>query len=146
MSVFTAKIAEAPAGWFDLILANPWPLLLIIGPVFLWLGYRFGYSTAMEGRLAKAHEGSRRSLAGKTAEQWAPYLDGFPGLPTEARFLGAPIDYLVFEGLDEGFIDEVVFVEVKSGKGQLTSIERSLRDAIREGRVRWVEHRVEAPS
>jgi predicted Holliday junction resolvase-like endonuclease len=35
-----------------------------------------------------------------------------------------------------------VFVEVKTGSADLSSRERRVRDAIRNGRVEWAEHRV----
>lgn len=44
--------------------------------------------------------------------------------------------------MDEQHINEVVFVEMKTGNSQLSSNERSLRDAIEAKRVRWHEHRV----
>jgi len=121
-------------------------VLLVLAGVFVaWFAFVVGRFLGRRERVDKAMKGSHRALAGKTAEQWAPFLDGFPGHPTDARFLGAPIDYVVFDGLREGSVDEVIFVEVKSGQGKLTTVERSLRDCVAEGRVRWVEQRVDAP-
>ncbi len=135
---------ENPALELFLLASHPYVqgLLVLIG---LFLAYRLGLFLGRSRRARVATEGSRRALAGRVAEQWAPYLDDFPGLPQEARFLGAPIDYVVFRGLGSGEIDEIVFVEVKSGRGTLTAVERSLRDCVAEGRIAWVEHRVDAP-
>ena len=116
-------------------------ILVVAFAGIFWLGNQIGYRR----RDKLARKGSLGSLSGKTAEQWAPYLDGFPGHVNEARFLGAPIDYVVFRGLADGEISEVVFVEVKSGRGKLSGPERALRDCIRAGRVRWEEHRVQSP-
>jgi predicted Holliday junction resolvase-like endonuclease len=131
----------------SLLAPLPVPAIVVVGGLVLlvWLGYRLGLALGRSARLRSARRGSLRSLAGKTAEQWAPYLEGFPGQPTEARFLGAPVDFVVFRGLGRGRVDEIVLVEVKSGDGQLSAIERSLRDCVREGRVSWAEHRVDAP-
>jgi predicted Holliday junction resolvase-like endonuclease len=53
----------------------------------------------------------------------------------------------VFDGLDEGEVERIVFVEVKTGGSTLTTRERRVRDAIRQGRVEWKEIRVaDAPS
>jgi predicted Holliday junction resolvase-like endonuclease len=71
----------------------------------------------------------------------APYLPDFPWSPTEVRFLGKPIDFLVFRGMDGKTIEEVIFVEVKTGESRLSPVERSLRDAIQAGRVSWAEWR-----
>ena len=56
--------------------------------------------------------------------------------------MGKPIDFLIFNGMDKQNISEVVFVEIKTGNSQLSSNERSLRDAIEAKRVRWHEHHV----
>jgi predicted Holliday junction resolvase-like endonuclease len=34
------------------------------------------------------------------AEQLAPYLPNFPFSPTEAKFIGAPINFLIFRGME----------------------------------------------
>jgi predicted Holliday junction resolvase-like endonuclease len=54
--------------------------------------------------------------------------------------VGKPIDFIVFKGMNEKDISEVIFLEVKSGAAkQLNDQEKRLRDAIQAGRVRWVE-------
>jgi predicted Holliday junction resolvase-like endonuclease len=86
---------------------------------------------------------SRAVLGGQFSEQLAPFLPDFPFNPNECRFIGKPIDFLVFKGADEGRVDEVVLVEVKSGKAKnLSKIERLLRDAVKEGRVSWMQYDV----
>ena len=40
---------------------------------------------------------SRSVLSGMFGQQLAPYLPNFPFSPTEAKFIGAPIDFLVFK-------------------------------------------------
>jgi predicted Holliday junction resolvase-like endonuclease len=88
---------------------------------------------------------SRSVLSGMFAEQLAPYLRDFPFSPTEAKFIGAPIDFLVFKGMDAQHIEEVIFVEVKSGSARLNHNEHSLKDAIDNKRVRWHEYHVPSP-
>ncbi|HTY05817.1 MAG TPA: Holliday junction resolvase-like protein [Gemmatimonadales bacterium] len=87
----------------------------------------------------------RRSLAvvtGKVSEQLVPYWPQFPFAPRDARFLGAPVDFIVFDGLSEGAVRRVVFVEVKTGEARVTSRERGIRDAVDRGAVEWMELRV----
>jgi predicted Holliday junction resolvase-like endonuclease len=76
---------------------------------------------------------------GQVFEQLVPYLPDFEFNPKDARFLGRPVDFVVFDGLDEGELRRIVFVEVKTGGSKLTVRERLIRDAIREGRVSWKE-------
>ena len=85
---------------------------------------------------------SRAVLGGQFSEQLAPYLPNFKYLPTECKFLGKPIDFLVFKGMDEKKIDEVVFVEVKSGNAKLNQHEKNLKETIDKKRVRWIEYRI----
>lgn len=85
---------------------------------------------------------SRAVLGGQFSEQLAPYFPDFPFSPTECRFIGKPVDFIVFKGMDEKKIEEVVFVEVKSGKASLSSPERVLKDVIQEKKVSWVDYKV----
>jgi len=85
---------------------------------------------------------SRAVLSGQLSEQLAPYLPQFPSDPTEVRFIGKPVDFIAFSGASAGCVDEVVFIEVKTGKSRLTQVESSLKEAVESGRVRYVEYRV----
>jgi predicted Holliday junction resolvase-like endonuclease len=68
-------------------------------------------------------------------------LPDFRFNPKDAQFLGRPVDFVVFDGLDEGQLRRIVFVEVKTGQSRLTARERLVRDAIRDGRIEWTEIR-----
>ncbi len=83
---------------------------------------------------------SRAVLGGQFTEQLAPYLPNFPFSPTECRFIGKPIDFIVFKGMDEKKIDEVAFVEIKSGKSKLSEQEKNLKRAIENKKVTWHEY------
>ena len=85
---------------------------------------------------------SRVSILGKVYEQIAPSLKNFPFKPEDARFMGAPIDYIVFEGMGEKNIKRVYFVEIKSGKSRLNKQEKTLKDTIQRKKVYWKEVRV----
>jgi predicted Holliday junction resolvase-like endonuclease len=83
---------------------------------------------------------SRAVLGGLVSEQMAPLLPGFPFDPGDCRFVGKPIDFIVFKGMNEKAITEVVFLEVKSGGAKaLNDQEKRLRDAIQAGRVSWAQ-------
>jgi predicted Holliday junction resolvase-like endonuclease len=84
---------------------------------------------------------SRAVTRGQIYEQLVPYLPDFEFNPKDAQFLGRPVDFVVFDGLDEGDLRRIVFVEVKTGASKLTTRERLVRDAIRDGRVEWTQIR-----
>ena len=100
------------------------------------------FASRMEGERSDAVKRSRAVLGGQFSEQLAPFLPDFPGDPTEVRFIGKPVDFISFSGASRGTVDEVVFIEVKTGESALSTVERSLRNAVRDGRVRYVEYRV----
>ncbi|MBI2103200.1 hypothetical protein HYT55_05130 [Candidatus Woesearchaeota archaeon] len=120
-------------------------ILLVVGIIAYYFGriLRDKYWEAQIEEIRKdAIKRSRAVLGGQFSEQLAPYLPDFPFSPTECRFIGKPVDFIVFKGMDGKTIEEVVFVEVKSGKATLSSSERVLRDVVREKRVSWVEYKV----
>ncbi len=88
---------------------------------------------------------SRSTLKGQIAEQLAPLLPGFRYLPADARFLGDPLDYVVFNGYtaarDGGSSGapglEVVLLEVKQGGSSLSPFQRLIARSVEEGRVRF---------
>lgn len=44
--------------------------------------------------------------------------------------------------MDDKQIEEVIFVEVKSGKAKLSQHEKRLKEVIDAKKVRWVEYRI----
>lgn len=80
---------------------------------------------------------SRAVIAGKVAENIAPFIPIFPYNPKDARFLGSPIDFIVFDGLDEGALREVVLVEMKTEASRITARQKQIADAVTQGRVSW---------
>lgn len=125
-------------------------LLIIIILIFVFIiGYIIGkkltdhsWQDKIPDIRADAIQKSRAVLGGQFSEQLAPYLPDFPFNPTEARFIGKPIDFLVFKGMDEKDIKEVIFVEVKSGKAKMNAVEKTLKNVIDEGKIRWHEYRI----
>jgi predicted Holliday junction resolvase-like endonuclease len=122
---------------------NPIDLALgvLIGALAVWVYvvlWKVGYTRRVRD---DAVQRSQAVTAGKVHEQLIPYLPVFPYNPKDVRFLGSPVDLVVFDGLAEGRLRGIVFVEVKTGGAGLTGRERMVRDAVREREVEWVELR-----
>jgi len=125
-----------PTEMFGLIVGTATGLLLAWVYFLIW---KARYTTTIR------EDAVQRSLAvtaGKVHEQLIPYLPAFPYNPKDVRFLGSPVDLVVFDGLSEGRVRRIVFLEVKTGGSGLTSRERWVRDAIQAGDVEWGELRV----
>lgn len=86
---------------------------------------------------------SRSVIKGKVGEHFAPFLPGFRWNPSDARFLGSPVDFIVFDGMSDGQITEIAIVEIKQGTSQLSTKQRGIRSAVQEGRVTWHEVRLD---
>ena len=85
---------------------------------------------------------SRAVLGGQMVEQIAPFLPGFPCNPADVRFVGKPVDFVGFPGAAEGkSVEEILFIEVKSGSSVLSKREREIKNAVNTGHVRYVEYR-----
>lgn len=91
-----------------------------------------------------AADRSRYVLKGKIAEHMVPmYREVFKYDPSDARFIGAPIDYLIFDGYTAVKDDNsdvpitVILADIKTGKAKLNRTERKIKEAVEQGRVRW---------
>lgn len=74
---------------------------------------------------------------GHIAEKLAPFLEDFTYDPSNATFLGQPIDYIVFED------EEIVFVEIKSGNAKLSPKQKHIKELIENNCVSWKEIRID---
>ena len=93
---------------------------------------------------------SRAVLKGKMAEQLAPIMPQFEYLPSDAKFFGDPVDYVVFDGYTdlrdgEGRPEdiEIVLIDIKSGGARLTKGQVAIAQAIQAGRVRFETVRID---
>jgi predicted Holliday junction resolvase-like endonuclease len=73
---------------------------------------------------------------GKVAENFYPLLSDFPYNSEKCTSILAPID-LIYWGEDD-----IVFVEIKSGKSQLSSKQRNIRNLVNEKKVRFETHTI----
>jgi len=87
---------------------------------------------------------SRSILRGKTTEQLVPLTEEFlkEFIPSDAKFLGSPIDYVIFSGAGsvtdgEDKDIEIIFMDIKTGKARLTKVQRAIKKAVEEKRIRW---------
>lgn len=83
---------------------------------------------------------------GKITEHLVPWLRDTNFDPRDMRFIGSPVDFIVFEGLSEGRDVTVTFVEVKTGnRPKLTTREARVKEAILARRVDYRLLKIEKP-
>lgn len=98
----------------------------------------------MENNLAKkaSTSKSRSTIKGQLAEQLYPLLPGCAYIPSDMRFIGSPIDYLIIDGYtdakdDGGEIKSIILADIKQGSAQLSRHQRKIKEAVEAGRVEW---------
>ena len=74
---------------------------------------------------------------GKSLEKVLPTMRDFKWPVPDSKFLGDPIDLMVFNGLSANKVKSINFIEVKSGKARLGNKQKSIRDAIEEQKVSY---------
>jgi predicted Holliday junction resolvase-like endonuclease len=84
---------------------------------------------------------SQSVIMGKVTEHLIPFQNSFPFNPKEARFIGSPIDLIVFDGIDNEDIVDIYILEIKTGDSSLSKRQRLIKDAVQNGRVHWRELR-----
>jgi len=92
----------------------------------------------------KAVQWSRNSIFGEIYEKILPALPNFPYAPKDMVFIWKGCDYIIFDGLSEWSLKEIIFLELKSGNAVLNKNERSIQSIIEQRRVRFSEYRIDS--
>ena len=85
----------------------------------------------------------RGILKGQISELIAPWLLKSVDSVKELNFLGNPIDFIGFKGLDGDGEVEIKLIEVKTGKSRLNKNQKRVKEAVESSRVSWVEVKIE---
>ena len=72
---------------------------------------------------------------GMSFEQLFPFMKNYPFDSRNFRFIGTPVDGISFEN------DRVVFVEFKTGKANLSDLQKKIKNLVQRKRVEWKEVR-----
>ena len=89
---------------------------------------------------------STASRVGKEIERLVPWMEEFKYDPRDVRWIGDPIDLVIFDGYgeakDSGELEKlhrIVFCEVKTGRAKLSKGERRIKELIEAKKVEWEE-------
>jgi len=114
-----------------------WLYILIILLLLLFIFYYRKKLNTFQKQLEELQFANRSQSVkhGKNWEHFVPFMKDFEEIADKNNFvfIGMPIDGIAF---DE---DAIKFIEIKTGKGQLSKKQRQVRDLVKEGKVEWVE-------
>ncbi|HIH16274.1 MAG TPA: endonuclease [Candidatus Diapherotrites archaeon] len=108
-------------------------LLLLVALAFLYSKLVQLQSELAELSFSKS---SQSVKYGKLTEQWIPFTKDFPYSPEQFRFIGTPIDGLVFAD------DKIVFCEFKAASSQLSDKQKRVKELVEAKAVDWLEYRI----
>jgi predicted Holliday junction resolvase-like endonuclease len=74
---------------------------------------------------------------GRLSEQWIPFSMDFPFSKEDFRFIGSPIDGIVF---DE---DKIVFCEFKVANSRLSEKQKKIKKLVEDKKIEWFEMRLQ---
>ena len=74
---------------------------------------------------------------GKMAEHFIPFSQKFPYAPGQFRFIGNPVDGVVFDD------KKIVFVEFKTASSQLNDNQKKVKKLVEDKKVEWLEFRMQ---
>jgi predicted Holliday junction resolvase-like endonuclease len=121
---------------------------VILGIALILIFAAFLFGRLLRHRDIQAHRRdatsrSRSVLLGEVYEKVAPFLPDFPFAARDMVFLGKGVDYIVLDGLSEGKLNKIIFLEIKSGNSRLSKNELMIREAIRNKKVDYQELRLD---
>jgi len=73
---------------------------------------------------------------GKIGESLAPFLNDWPWDSNKFHFIGNPIDGIQFNE------DEIIFIEIKTGKARLSDCQKNIKELINNGRISFITFRI----
>lgn len=104
---------------------------------------------AVEDAKKRSRTSQRNQIKGQMGERFTPFMQGFEYNPSDCRFLGEPIDYVIFNNLhecSEGRVPleavELIIVDVKTGNARLSLRQKIMREVINNGQVRFETLRI----
>ncbi len=115
-----------------------WIIIGVIGwAIWGFLIAKIYFLLSVKKHRQNAVDRSRSVVLWNVHEKIAPLLPNFPYHYKDLVFLGKWIDYLVFDGLSEWNLKEIIFLEIKSWVSQLNKNETMIKNCIQDQRISY---------
>ena len=80
---------------------------------------------------------SRSIILWEVAEKITPILPNLPYHTKDMNFLWKWVDYIIFDGLSEWNLKQIVFLEVKSWKSRQNKNEKDIENIIKSKKIKY---------
>lgn len=111
--------------------------LAVVLLIFLLLIWRKNSELSQALDALSFSKSSQSVKYGKMAEHFIPFSQKFPYSPNQFRFIGNPIDGVVFDD------QKIVFVEFKTASSQLNDNQKQVKKLVEDKKVEWLEFRMQ---
>ncbi|MEK6922581.1 MAG: Holliday junction resolvase-like protein [Nanoarchaeota archaeon] len=117
-----------------------WIVLVVLLVIFIYLYFslrkKFSYLKTDYENLKFDYK-SMYVKHGKHFESFVPFMEDYPGEKENTVFLGNPIDFISFDD------DSIKFIEVKTGKSNLSEKQKMIKGLVENKKVKWYELKFE---
>ncbi|GEM_PF-1572445 len=146
---------------YDELISSANQAITISSSIAIFLAILCFYLLFDIDRIRKRHKGeleiarqtaikqSKTTIRAQVSEEVLPLFSEFPYNIGDLKLFGKPIDYVCFEGMNE-FRDgnkekeiTIIFADVKTGKAVKSPVQRAIKNAIDNGRIRFEEWRID---
>lgn len=126
---------------------NPtWLLVIILVSIcffLLWyLWAKIQNISQIKSHRQDAIKRSKASILWELYEKITPFLQDFAYSPKDMVFVWKWFDYLVLDGLNEGDLREIIFLEIKYWSSSLNKNEKMIRQVVGSKNVKYVEFKI----
>ena len=101
--------------------------------IFLFFFYKKNSEIQQQLNELSFSKSSQSVKYGKMTEQWIPFSKDFPHNSENFRFLGSPIDGIVFND------DKIIFCEFKSNTSKLSEKQKRIKSLVESKKIEWLE-------
>ncbi|UFX83040.1 Holliday junction resolvase-like protein [Candidatus Absconditicoccus praedator] len=110
---------------------------VIIGGIIGYLIAKVYYWMQNKKTRKQAIGKSKSIITGQVYEQIAPLLPQIKYNPKDMTFVGKGVDYIVLDGISNGNLKKIVFLEIKTGKSQQNKNEKAIQQTIKNKNVEY---------
>ncbi len=111
---------------------------IVIVSFFLWYFiWKIIKYTELRKERQKSVKKSRSVILWESYETLAPFMQDINYHPKDMNFLWKWVDYVIFDGLSNWNLKQIVFLEIKTGKSRQNLNEKQIEKIIKDKKIKY---------
>lgn len=108
----------------------------------------YAYSQSLDKEREDAVKRSKAILRGNISQEMVPIFPDFPYNVSDVRHIGAPIDFIVYEGIEDVRMGKdvpitIILADCKVNTSKLSRVQRGIKEAIKNNRIRFEQWKID---